>query len=57
MMDCSVIDSRACTVRDSISQQEIRASKSALWCGRDVAVMLDLILLLKQLNNILFDLS
>ena len=57
MMDCSVIDSRACTVRDSISQQEIRANKSALWCGRDVAVMLDLILLLKQLNNIFFDLS
>ena len=30
-----MIDSRACTVRDSISQQEIRASKSALWCARD----------------------
>jgi len=34
MMDCSVVDSRACTVRDSNSQQEIRADKSALWCGR-----------------------
>ena len=30
-----MIDSRACTVRDSISQQEIRANKSALWCGCD----------------------
>ena len=29
-----MIDSRACTVRDSISQQEIRASRSALCFGR-----------------------
>ena len=34
-MDCSLVDSRACTVRDSISQQEIRASRSARWGGRD----------------------